>query len=129
MAVPTQQHTQLSPIWVKVNGVALEPNEISQVVDVTVERDLILPDRFSIRVRDAGDQPRQLQQTHCVMLDNDRFPIGAKIEVGVGREEKPVSLFKGEITTLELEIRETGEPLVTVRGYDGAHRLHRERKS
>lgn len=122
------QRSQTSPFWIKVNGTDLQPNEISQVVDLSIEQDLVLPDVFSFRIRDVDDNPGQHEQVHNRLLDDDRFPVGATLEIGLGREEPPERVLKGEVTSLEMDLRPDG-PLVTVRGYDGSHRLHRERKS
>jgi uncharacterized protein involved in type VI secretion and phage assembly len=116
-------------LWIKVDGTDLPPAELSQVVDVTIEQDLVLPDALAIRIRDKADQTGQQEQVFCKQLDEDRFPVGGTIEVGLGREAQAQRVIKGEITSLELDAKADGAPVITVRAYDGAHRLHRERKS
>lgn len=129
MPVATDRRSQTSPIWVKVDGTDLEPDVLARVAEVTIEQDLVLPDSFAVRLRDVDDRPGQQEQRRFHLLDTDQFPIGAAIEIGMGREAHPRRVLTGEITSLELETRGDGAPLITVRGYDGAHRLHRERKS
>jgi uncharacterized protein involved in type VI secretion and phage assembly len=125
----TNLRAQTSPFWIKVDGSELPPGDAAGVIDIAIEQDLVLPDAFTIRIRDTEDRGRQREQLHCRLLDEDRFPIGGAIEIGLGLEERATSVLKGEIASLELEVRADGGPQVTVRGYDRAQRLHRERKS
>ncbi len=129
MPAGVDPRTQTSTLWIKVDGSELPPAELGQIADLTIEQDLVLPDSFGIRIHDVDDRPGQAEQVHNRLLDQDRFPIGASIEIGLGREETPQAVLKGEITALDIDVRSDGIPLLTVRGYDGAHRLHRERKS
>ena len=121
--------TQISPIAIKVNGSDLQPSEISHVIDVTVEHDLFLPSVCIIRLLDIYDNPTAAEEGFCTLLDQDRFPIGASLEVLMGREAMPGRVFTGEITAIELELDQRGDPILTIRGYDKSHRLRRERKS
>jgi uncharacterized protein involved in type VI secretion and phage assembly len=47
----------------------------------------------------------------------------------MGLEQAPQRIMKGEITALELDMRADGVPMLTVRGYDRSHRMHRQKKS
>ncbi|MBI4494446.1 MAG: VgrG-related protein [Chloroflexi bacterium] len=123
------KRSQLSPLKIKLNGSDLPTDEIFQVVDVTADQDLFLPSACTIRLRDVYDKPSQEEQGFARLLDKDRFKIGAGIEVLLGRESSPASVFKGEVTSIELEFEQDGSPLITVRGYDKSHRLRRERKT
>jgi phage protein D/phage baseplate assembly protein gpV len=126
---PINPRTQTSPFWIKLNGQELPEDVVPRVMQLSVEQDLVLPDTFAIRLRDIDDAPGQLEHVNFPMLEDDRFPIGANIEIGLGREEEPETVLKGEVTSLDLEAHGDGNPLLTVRGYDRAYRLHRERKT
>src|SRR5215471_7748207 len=120
--------SETASLWVKVNGTELSADELGQILDVALEQDLVLPDSFAIRIRDILVQSNQ-QQKNFPMLDGDRFPIGADIQVGMGHEQAAQPVLKGQVTSLELDARGDGNPVLVVRGYDAAYRLHRQRKS
>ncbi|HET7771612.1 MAG TPA: VgrG-related protein, partial [Chloroflexota bacterium] len=63
------------------------------------------------------------------LLNSDRFRIGSAVEVRLGRGGPSESLIRGEVTSVEMEARPNGDTLLAVRGYDRAHRLHRERRT
>ena len=121
--------TQTSPLRIKVDGADLPAPDMVQVLDVTVEQDLVLPDAFAIRIRDTNQRPGQDEQAIFAVLDGDRFPLGAEVEILAGRETAPAPIVRGEITSLEVDCRGDSAPVLTLRGYDRACRLHRERKS
>ena len=127
--MPTQSdpRSQTSTVRVKVNGQPLSPDVASKVYEVTIEQDMVLPDTFSIRIHDIASPGDALSQTLFPLADSDHFPIGKDVEIAMGREELAGSALKGEITSIELEMRADGLPVLTVRGYDKAHRLNRER--
>src|SRR5262245_4106591 len=102
---------------------------MDQVLDVTIEQDLVLPDAFAIRFRDTDQRPGQDEQSIFAFLDEERFAIGAEVEILSAREEAPGTLLKGEVIAIEADARADGAPIITVRGYDTAYRMHRERKS
>jgi|DewCreStandDraft_2_1066082.scaffolds.fasta_scaffold00246_30 uncharacterized protein involved in type VI secretion and phage assembly len=126
MRAGTDLRAQTSQLWIKVNGTELD---VSQVVDVVIEQDLMAADSFTIRLRDVDDRSVQRLQTYTPLLDADRFPIGAQIEIGLGREERPEPVLVGIVMSLELEARHDAMPVLTVRGYDVSHKMRRERKS
>jgi uncharacterized protein involved in type VI secretion and phage assembly len=125
----TNLRSQIATLWIKVDGAEIEPGELAHVVDVTIDQDLVLPDAFAIRLRDIVDRPGQQEQRNFPLLDGDRFPVGSTIQIGLGHEQRAQPVFKGEITSLELDAQGDGNPIFTVRGYDLAYRLHRQRKS
>ena len=119
MSVASDPRTQTSPFWIKLNGAELPESVTGQVMDLTIEQDLVLPDSFTLRIPDIADQPAQMEQSNFPLLEQDKFPIGGSIEIGLGREEHPASILKGDITSLEMDARGNGAPMLTVRGYDG----------
>jgi uncharacterized protein involved in type VI secretion and phage assembly len=121
--------TQTSPVRIKLKGSDLSPDRLAMVLDVTIEQDLVLPDAFTIRLHDTDQRPGQDEQSVFALLDDDVFPIGSEIAIFLGREESPEPILTGLITSLEVDARPDGAPIVVVRGYDQAYKLHRERKS
>jgi phage protein D/phage baseplate assembly protein gpV len=120
--------TQTSTAWVKVNGQALPPAVAARIAEVSIEQDLVLPDAFMIRLHDVEDAGSG-QQTRFPTANSNLFEVGQDIEIGMGREEQPRSNLKGEVTSIDLEARADGLPMLTVRGYDKAHRLNRVKKT
>ncbi len=126
MVGATDLRAQTSLLWIKVNGAELD---VSQVVDLVIEQDLMAADSFAIRLRDVDDRSAQRTQVYVPMLDSDQIPIGAEIEIGLGHEERPEPVLVGIVMSLELEARNDAMPVLTVRGYDVSHKMRRERKS
>lgn len=118
-----------SPFEIKLNGSALREADQRRIFSVRLDQDLNVPDMFTIVLHDVKHEPGQKRSTVFGILDDDTFAIGTKVDLRAGRAAPPQDLFKGEITSLELEARDNGDALAVARGYDGSHRLHRERKS
>ncbi|MGQ9674626.1 MAG: VgrG-related protein [Chloroflexota bacterium] len=118
-----------SPFVVKLNGSALPEADQRRIISLRLDQDLNIPDMFTIVLHDVKHEPGQKRSTVFGILDDDTFAIGAKIDIQAGRGAPPQDLFRGEITSVEMEARGDGDALATARGYDGSHRLHRERKS
>jgi uncharacterized protein involved in type VI secretion and phage assembly len=129
--LPSQSdpRSQTSSIKIKVNGVALDADVASKVAEVTIEQDMVMPDTFAIRFHDIVTAQGSGSQTLFPLADRDEFRIGKEIEIAMGREDLPGSALKGEITSLELEARADGLPILTVRGFDKAHRLNRQKQT
>lgn len=107
----------LNHILIRVNGADLQPQLMDDLIQVTVDTNLHLPDMFAICVHDEG----------LTWIDNGPFALGAEVQIGVrddenSREEK---LIVGEIMALEPDFGEGTQATLTVRGYDRSHRLHR----
>jgi phage protein D len=114
--MPSQQRL-ISHIFIRVNGSDLNPQVMDDLVHVTVDSNLHLPDMFVIRVHDEA-----LEWT-----DRGPFDLGAEVEIGArsgegGQEE---TLIVGEITALEPDFAQGTHAMLTVRGYDRSHRMHR----
>ena len=101
-----------------VDGQALAPEQRDRVKEIRVVDYLRLPDVCSVHVTyPQGDG-----------VDSMPFGVGKALEVRLGETDAlaPVSLFKGQIVTLEPEFG-AGGCSVAVRAYDRSHVLHRSR--
>lgn len=126
-AASAQQFT--TAFHIKINGADLAADQIRRVVEVSIEQSLHLPDMVMIRLHDVGDDANSRQVAFFKILDDNAFPIGGAIEIAMGRNETPATVFKGEITAVDLEVSGEQAPTVVVRGYARSHRLHRGRQS
>lgn len=104
-------------ILIKVDGNDLPAKIMDDLLEVTVESSLRLPDMFTIHVHDE-----QLK-----WVDEGPFGLGKEVEIGAVKEESGSSLvlIKGEITAIEPDFGEGTKATLLVRGYDRSHRLHR----
>lgn len=134
--MPTNADLFVSLTHVKVNGSYLPENQIDRVTELTVEQSLHLPAMVVLRLHDVGDHAETHSTTYFSNTDTPAFPIGAELEVSLGRGgtgsgggSDPAPIFKGEITAVELAVDEHQPPTLIVRGYDRGHRLHRGRVS
>ena len=103
-----------------VDGQALAPEQRDRVKEIRVVDYLRLPDVCTVHVTyPQGDG-----------VDSMPFGIGRALEVRLGETDAlaPISLFKGQIVTLEPEFG-AGGCSVSVRAYDRSHILHRSRAS
>jgi phage protein D/phage baseplate assembly protein gpV len=84
---------------------------------VVVDGNLHLPDMFVICVHDE----------RLRWVDDGPFELGASVEIGTRPEEggSERKLIAGEITALEPDFSRGTQAMLTVRGYDRSHRLHR----
>ena len=114
--MPPQQRL-LSHMFIRVGGTDLEPQWMDDLTLVTVDSNLHLPDMFVIRVHD--------ESLECV--DRGPFTLGAEVEIGVRDDENrnEEKLIVGEVTALEPDFEQGTQAVLTVRGYDRSHRLHR----
>lgn len=127
--MPDNTKSQVSLAEILVGGKALGPTDKIQLKEVVVEQDLHLPATFAIRLLDVKDSPTKKEEGYFSRLDADQFAVGKEVEIKLGREGTPATVLKGEITSLDIDIAAGGTPMLTVRGYDRAHRLHRHRKN
>lgn len=111
------QERPVNHFLIRVNGELLSPQLMDALIEVVVDSNLHLPDMFVIRAHDE----------RLEWIDRGPFRLGAAVEIGVvpqdeGQEHE---LIKGEITALEPHFGEGTHAVLTVRGYDRSHRLHR----
>src|SRR5688572_11375628 len=83
-------------VSIAINSQMLEPHELSQVLDLSVEQDVALPEAFTIRFRDSRDLKAQGMEGYFGLLNSDRFRIGAAVEVRLGRGGPSQSMLIGE---------------------------------
>ena len=114
--MPPQQRL-LSHIFIRVDGTDLQAQLMDDLTLVTVDSNLHLPDMFVIRVHDESLEH----------VDRGPFALGAEVEIGVRDDENrnEERLIAGEITALEPDFERGTKAMLTVRGYDRSHRLHR----
>lgn len=114
--MPTEARL-MDHLYVKVDGNDLPAEIMDDLMEVTVESSLHLPDMLTIRVHDE-----ELQ-----WIDDGPFALGKEVEISAIPEEGGTSrvLIKGEITALEPDFAEGTHLTLLVRGYDRSHRLHR----
>lgn len=127
MVAPAKELT--SAVHIKLNGSNLPDDQIRRVSEVVVEQSLHLPSMFVIRVHDVGDDTNPGQTAYFKLVDQNAFKIGDEVEIQMGREASPATVIKGEITSVEMDVNLGHPPLITVRGYDRSHRLHRGRQT
>jgi uncharacterized protein involved in type VI secretion and phage assembly len=98
---------------VEVKGTKL-PDDVSPLlVEGLVDDSLNLPDLFVLRFNDEAG----------IVITKAGFELGAEVKLSVqGPRGGPTELLVGEVTALEIELRETGMHTV-VRGLDRSHRL------
>lgn len=114
--VAAQEH--VSSYDLLVDGADLAREHKDRVKEIRVVDYLRLPDVCTIQVA----YPRGIG------VDTMPFDVGKSLEVRLGAREAlaPVTLFKGQVVTLEPEFG-AGGCSVAIRAYDRAHMLHRSR--
>lgn len=105
---------------VRVSGRPLDVLLASKLVEVRVESHLLWPDLAVVRLADPGLEH----------VDDDPFPIGAKLEVLFSAPESDTleRTFAGTVAALEPEFAPGGAFLVA-RAYDASHALTRGRNT
>jgi phage protein D len=111
--------TMLAGTEVKVDGQALDPATVAQLLEVRVDQHLRLPDRAGIRLADP----------HLELVDSDALVLGADVEVSLASATGDlVTVFQGQLVALEPEFCED-EAVLTLRAYDRSHTLNRTRRT
>ncbi len=109
---------------IKINGSDVPVELMKAVINIEVETSLYLPSMFTIRVHD--DDQAWVDNTSLLSL-------GATVEIQLGFDESNsptlTTIMKGEITAIEPEFEESSLAIITIRGYDRTHRLHRGSKA
>lgn len=103
--------------FVKVDGNSLATDVMDDLIEITVDSSLHLPDALCIHLHDEKLQ----------WIDDGPFVLGSEVEVSAQPEAGGQSrvIFRGEITALEPEFGEGTQATLTVHAYDRSHRLHR----
>jgi uncharacterized protein involved in type VI secretion and phage assembly len=113
----------LAHFYLKLAG-SDAPEELMQDLgNVEVDDSLHIPDMFTIQVRDP----------HLKWADSPLLKIGQEVEIlarSAGPDHsQPKRLLVGEITSVEPDYPYGSAPVIVMRGYDRAHRLHRGKKT
>ena len=124
-----EHQSYFSSYYIKVNGQDLPAAQLDWVQSVTVEQNVHLPALCTIVFHDTSPSQGGQGPLHFDLTDQNILPIGAEIDVSMGRDQKPVSIFNGEVTAHDLDIAYGAAPELVVRAYDRAHRLQRGRFS
>jgi phage protein D/phage baseplate assembly protein gpV len=113
----------LAHFYLKLGGSDAPEDLMQDLGNVEVDDSLHIPDMFTIQVRDP----------HLKWADSPLLKIGQEVEIlarSAGKDQtEPKRLLVGEITTVEPDYPYGGAPVVVLRGYDRAHRLHRGKKT
>ena len=111
----------LSHFFIKIDGEDAPQDLMNNLIEVTVEDSIHLPDYFAIRLHDP-----QLR-----WVDSDTLAAGKVVQISAsGRQGSTTeTLITGEITAAEPDFESDGVPALTIQGYDRSHRLHRGRKT
>ena len=120
-AVSPTLNRPITQVYVTLDGRDLEPGLIEDLLRVSVNGSVHLPD-LAILEFDNPDMR---------WSDVDAIRIGQEMTIGFGdndlQSEEPV--FMGDVTALDLDVGMDGSVKLIVRGYDRSHRLHRGRQT
>jgi uncharacterized protein involved in type VI secretion and phage assembly len=107
-------------VEIRVGGQALDPSLAERLLEARVQDNLMLPDAFMLRLRDADFQ----------LVDGSLFDVGATIELRFAAADggAPGEAFSGEVATIAPEFEAEG-CVLSVRGYDLSHTLNRSRRT
>ncbi|MCU1693851.1 MAG: type secretion protein Rhs [Frankiales bacterium] len=110
--MPVAELSVTYDVDVRVNGTPLSAEVAAMLTRTWVEQSLNEPSMFLL----------SLHGTPATTLDKAGVKVGAAVTVGVKAGAATVTLFQGEVTTVEVEIDGHGTT-TTVRGMDVSHRL------
>lgn len=127
MAVDQQQEFLLHSFHIKVLGANLPAAMMQRVAEISVEQSVHLPDMCILRFHDSGDPSDPTHHALFRLVDGNTLTIGNDLEIQMGYGQSPATVFKGEISAVELDATATAAPVLSVRGYARSHRLHRGR--
>ncbi|MEO0561769.1 MAG: VgrG-related protein, partial [Chloroflexota bacterium] len=104
-------------VFIKVNGQSVDEKFYTDLIQVEVESSFEVPDMAVVTVRDDDLQ----------WLESKDYSIGKSIEIQfpVEGSTTPVTVMKGEITSVEPEYGDDYSATLTIRGYDKRHRMNR----
>ena len=106
---------------VSVDGRELSDDLRLLIDEVVVDDSSHLPDMVEVRLRDDAHD----------VFTRAGAQVGATIEISAtpsGRTGDPLPVFKGEITSLEVDYEATVGTIAVIRGYDASHRLLKHRR-
>ena len=110
----------ISGFEILVDGSPLETEMIDDVTEIVVDQHTHLPAMATVRLYDPDFKH----------IDTGSLDLTRELEISFDtQDDSKVTVFKGEITSLEPEWGEGMVAELVVRAYDKAHRLYREAKS
>jgi phage protein D len=107
---------------VLINGASLSVEAQAHVSDITVDASVNEPAMFLVELTGKSATETEPQW-------GTQFSLGDSVEIKLGFEREPASVFKGEIVGLEPVYRHDGLSRLVIRGFDRLHRMTRGRKS
>lgn len=115
-----QARELVSQMYFKIDGSNASEELMDSIDSAEVDDSLLLPDMFSIYLRDPRFQ----------WADSNNLELGKPVEITVRAEGGVSKLLAGEITAIEPEFgSQTNGPITVIRGYDQSHRLHRTKRT
>lgn len=107
---------------IKLDGTDMPVEIVNDILEISVEQSLHLPDACTIRLHDWDIEQRQFR-----WVDDSRLKEGKKVEVQFGYQTNTAAVFKGEITTVEMDAAGHMVPNLIIHCVSKQHRLHRNR--
>lgn len=118
--MPLASESHVSGLAVAVDGQPLMVEYMDRIKSVKVQNIRMLPDACTLQIQD----PRS--------ADVDRHPlkVGAMLEIKLGQRTQPATtrVFKGQVAAVEPNFS-PGNTTISVRAYDLAHKLNREKRT
>lgn len=111
---------RFSTFTVSVDGSDLDDAGKEKVRSIRVEQTTEGPALFSCTLNNPEEQVDP-------NFPDDKFKIGASVEIKLGYDDAPESLFKGEVTRINGIFAESEAPGFEIVGFDWLHRLTRNR--
>src|SRR5262245_29387973 len=96
---------------VLINGASLPVEAQAHVSEIVVDMSVEAPAMFTVEMAGSSAMKADVQWA-------DHFALGDAVEIKLGFEKKPSTIFKGEVTGLEPVYRHDSSPWLTVRGFD-----------
>jgi phage protein D len=108
----------IAQIYVDIDGAAAPEALVADIVRVTVESSVHLPDLATLEIHNPNLRWSDQQQG---------LKVGQGLQIRLGNRERREEVFDGEVNAIEIEFDISGETRLLVTAYDRAHRLHRGR--
>src|SRR4051794_33444303 len=102
----------LSQVYIKIEGTNASEEFMHDLIGVTVESSLHLPDVATLTLHDTGLR----------YIDDAKLTPGKTIEISAKSGQTADPLFEGEIVELEPDFH-AAAPHLVVRAFDRLHRL------
>jgi len=117
--MPSEGRRVLS-VQIKIKGNDVPEKFMQDIRSLDVEQTLHLPSMFTIDLNDA----------ELEFVDSEELSIGNEVEILLSpttqeERDRPTSILKGEITSIEPWFSAEGDTRIVIRGYDKSHRLSR----